>query len=69
MHNFRDLQVWQLAVDLVIDIYHVTKFFPKEERYGLTTQINRTAVSIPSNIAEGAGRNSNLILIIFSLLH
>ncbi|GHV45794.1 four helix bundle protein [Bacteroidia bacterium] len=59
MHNFKQLQIWQKARIFVKDIYVITKNFPKEELFCLTQQIRRAAVSIPSNIAEGAGRNSN----------
>ncbi len=59
MHKFKELMVWQKAVDLAEDIYGITKQFPSEEKFGLVSQINRCAISIPSNIAEGAGRNSN----------
>ena len=55
-HSFRDLQVWQRAMDLVEEIYKVTKTFPRDERFGLTAQIRRAAVSIPSNIGEGKRR-------------
>jgi len=55
----RQLTVWQLAVDAVTEIYALTRTFPKDERYGLTDQIRRAAVSIPSNIAEGAARQGN----------
>jgi len=58
MHNFKELIVWQKGVDLAVDTYKITRHFPQEERVGLTQQINRSAISIPSNIAEGAGRNS-----------
>lgn len=58
MKTHKDLDVWKLSVELVLDIYKITKNFPKEEIYGLTSQIRRSAISIPSNIAEGAGRNS-----------
>ena len=58
MHDFKKLIVWQKTRDLVKNIYLLTKSFPKEELYGLTSQIRRSAVSILSNIAEGAGRNS-----------
>jgi len=58
MKTYRELIVWQKAIILVSAIYHATKSFPKEELYGLTNQIRRAAVSIPSNIAEGFGRNS-----------
>jgi len=54
-----DLVVWQEAIGLVKDIYTVTAFSPKEEIYGLVSQIRRAAVSVPCNIAEGAARNSN----------
>ncbi|MFV0591392.1 MAG: four helix bundle protein [Draconibacterium sp.] len=59
MKNFKNLKVWKKGVDLVVDIYKYTENFPKEEMYGLTGQIKRSAISIPSNIAEGAGRNSD----------
>ena len=54
--DYKDLIVWQKAIDLVVEIYTVTKTFPKEELYGLTSQLRRCAVSVPSNIAEGQGR-------------
>lgn len=54
----KDLDVWKLGIDLVERTYSLTKSFPKEEIYGLTSQIRRSAVSISSNIAEGAARNS-----------
>jgi four helix bundle protein len=54
--DYKDLIVWQKAIDLVVEIYAVTKAFPKEELYGLTSQLRRCAVSVPSNIAEGQGR-------------
>ncbi len=50
--SFRDLNVWQKGIDLVKDVYKETKHFPREEMYGLTNQIRRAAISIPSNIAE-----------------
>ena len=53
MQGHKDLQVWQKAMDLVTAIYRLTRAFPKEELYGLTSQIRRAAVSIPSNVAEG----------------
>jgi four helix bundle protein len=58
MHNYRQLKVWTKAIDLVVDIYKITAEFPKEEKYGLISQMRRSAVSVTSNIAEGAGRNS-----------
>ena len=54
--GYRDLKVWQKAVDLCVSIYDVTRSFPSDERFGLTSQMRRAAVSIPSNIAEGHGR-------------
>lgn len=54
--TFSDLIVWQKAHNLVLDIYRITKKFPKEEMYGLTSQLRRAAVSIPANIAEGFAR-------------
>jgi four helix bundle protein len=51
--SFRDLRVWQGAMDLVERVYRVTQSFPKDETYGLANQLRRSAVSIPSNIAEG----------------
>ncbi len=59
VHNFRELKVWQLSIDIVVDIYKITVEFPNEEKYGLISQIRRCAASIPSNIAEGSGRGSN----------
>jgi four helix bundle protein len=58
MKAHHKLNVWQRAIDLVTDIYKLTEEFPKEEIYGLTSQMRRAAVSIPSNIAEGAARGS-----------
>ena len=59
MKNHKDLDVWKLAMDLVEDIYSMTKQFPKNEVYGLTSQIKRAVVSVPSNIAEGAARKGS----------
>ena len=58
MKGHRDLLVWQKSMALVTDIYRVTQTFPKNELYGLTNQIRRAAVSVPSNLAEGHGRTS-----------
>jgi len=58
VHNYRDLVVWQKSMDLVELIYNLTRDWPREELYGLTSQIRRASVSIPSNIAEGQGRAS-----------
>jgi four helix bundle protein len=54
--SFRDLVVWQRAMQLTLSIYQLTRGFPREELYGLSNQLRRCAVSIPSNIAEGQGR-------------
>jgi len=59
MNSYTDLIVWQKAVDLSVKIYKITERFPKSEVYGLTSQIRRCAVSIPSNIAEGQRRGHN----------
>ena len=58
MHRYKDLSVWQKAMDLVVEIYKVTEKFPSNERFGLVSQMNRCAISIPSTIAEEAGRNT-----------
>jgi len=59
MHNFKQLKVWQKARYLVKDIYLLSLKLPSDERFGLSSQIKRSAVSIASNIAEGSGRNTN----------
>ena len=56
--SFRDLQVWSKAVRLISEVYRTTQSFPKEERFGLTAQLRRAAVSIAANIAEGYGRST-----------
>jgi four helix bundle protein len=56
--SYRELETWQTAIELVVEVYRATSLFPKDEVYGLTSQLRRAAVSIPSNIAEGQGRNS-----------
>jgi four helix bundle protein len=58
LKNYKELRVWQKAYQLCIEVYRITKTFPKEEVYGLTSQIRRAAVSVPSNIAEGYGRRT-----------
>ena len=58
MKTFRDLLIWQKAMEMVLAIYNETRCFPNDEKYGLVTQMRRSAVSIPSNMAEGYGRNS-----------
>jgi four helix bundle protein len=58
LKNYKELKVWQKSYGLCLEIYRITAKFPKEERYGLTSQIRRSIVSIPSNIAEGYGRKT-----------
>jgi len=58
METYRDLLIWQKAMALVTKIYQLSKLFPRDETYGLTSQMRRCAVSIPSNMAEGYGRRS-----------
>ena len=58
IRGFKDLEVWQVAMQLVRECYHLTDLFPDSERFGLTNQLRRAAVSVPSNIAEGHGRGS-----------
>ena len=58
MKNYRDLIVWQKSMDLVEEIYKITSFLPNEEKFGLSLQLKRAVVSIPSNIAEGYERNT-----------
>jgi len=57
-HNFRKLKIWQDSLELVIKTYKMTKSFPSEEKYGLSSQLNRCSVSIPSNIAEGSSKST-----------
>ena len=59
MHKLTELKIWKKAMELTAEIYEATANFPTEEKYGLTSQIRRSAVSVSSNIAEGAGRNSS----------
>jgi four helix bundle protein len=65
MHNLKELKIWSKAIDLATEVYKLTAEFPKEENYGLTSQIRRSAISVPSNIAEGAGRNSDKEFVYF----
>ena len=58
LKNYKELKVWQKSYGLCLEIYRITAKFPKEERYGLTSQIRRSVVSIPSNIAKGYGRKT-----------
>jgi len=59
MHNVENLKIWRKSIELTKTIYVLVSELPSDEKYGLVSQIKRSAVSIPSNIAEGAGRNSN----------
>lgn len=59
MHNFKKLNIWVNAMSLAKDVYLITSGFPKEEKFGLVSQINRCSISVPSNIAEGSSRSSN----------
>jgi len=58
MHNYRELKIWQRSMDFVVKVYEISTVFPKEEKYGLTAQLRSCAVSVPSNISEGAGRGT-----------
>jgi four helix bundle protein len=58
LKNYKDLKVWQRSYQLCLEIYKITKRFPDEEKYGLTSQLRRAAVSVPSNISEGYGRKT-----------
>ncbi len=59
LESYRELKVWQKAIDLVVECYRLSQAFPKDEIYGLTSQLRRASVSIPANIAEGYGRGSH----------
>ncbi len=63
--DHKDLEAWKKSMDLVVSIYQITKLFPDSEKFGLTSQMRRAVVSIPSNIAEGAARKGNKELIQF----
>lgn len=65
MHNLKELKIWQESMSLTKAVYSLTQNFPDHEKFGLMSQINRCAVSVPSNIAEGVGRNSDKELIRF----
>lgn len=59
MHNYKELNVWKRSIKLTVQVYKMSQKFPVEERFGLISQIRRCAVSVPSNIAEGAGRRTD----------
>lgn len=59
MKDHKELNAWKVSMDFVMEVYEVTRGFPREEIYGLTSQLRRAVVSIPSNISEGAARNSS----------
>ncbi len=63
--SYRDIKVWQKAIELVMEIYSCTRSFPKEEMYGLIGQLRRAAISVPSNIAEGKGRRTDKGFLLF----
>lgn len=65
MHNFEKLKIWQKAVDVALDVYELASLLPNDEKFNLKHQIKRCAISIPSNIAEGSGRNYNTEFIQF----
>lgn len=65
MHNFEKLLFWQKSIELAKEVYIICAELPKEEKFGLISQIKRSVVSIPSNIAEGTGRNNDREFIIF----
>lgn len=65
MHKLRELILWNRSIELTVEVYKATEKFPKEETYSLTSQIRRAAISISSNISEGAGRNSDNEFIYF----
>lgn len=58
MRNFKELKIWQKGFEIAVDTYNFTKLFPSSEKFGLSSQITRAAVSIPSNVAEGSSRKS-----------
>jgi len=60
LKNYKELKVWQKSYGLCLEIYRITAKFPKEEKYGLSSQIRRSVVSVPSNIAEGYGRKTTM---------
>ena len=63
--SYKDLKVWQKSLDLVTDVYQLTRSFPRDEMYGMVAQMRRAAVSVSSNIAEGKGRSSDKEFVVF----
>jgi four helix bundle protein len=59
MHRYKELEIWKRSIILATKVYEITASYPAEEKYGMISQLRRSAVSVPSNIAEGAGRNSD----------
>jgi four helix bundle protein len=59
MHNYKELNVWKRSIKLTVEVYKLSKLFPSDEKFGLTSQIRKCSVSVPSNIAEGAGRRTD----------
>ena len=59
MRNFKDYEIWHIAMEIVVDVYQITEKLPDSEKYGLKSQMRRSAVSMPSNIAEGCSRKSD----------
>ncbi len=68
MRNYKELGVWQKALDLTTEVYRMTRHFPDEEKFGVTSQFRRAAVSIPANIAEGRGRGTTKEYVQFLLI-
>ncbi len=58
MRDFKKLKIWEKGMEIVVELYRLTATFPKSEKYGMTSQMRRSAISIPSNISEGSSRNS-----------
>ncbi|MFK8045114.1 MAG: four helix bundle protein [Crocinitomicaceae bacterium] len=58
MYNYKELKIWEIAMEVAADVYKLCENMPSDEKYGIISQVKRSAVSIPSNIAEGAGRNT-----------
>ncbi len=68
VQSYRDLMAWQKAMDLCVEVHHATPVFPKQELFGLSAQLNRSVVSVPSDIAEGHGRSTTADFIHFPLI-